>query len=119
MPASISGYAGHKIKNSKEQALDLLKKMGLAHRITHFPTQLSGGEKQRVAIARALINKPAMLLCDEPTGNLDSKTGQEVINLLKKINGESRMTVILVTHNTDLTLVADNSYNLEDGILVN
>ena len=119
MPASISGYAGRRIKDSQEQALDILKEVGLAHRITHFPNQLSGGEKQRVAIARALINKPAMLLCDEPTGNLDSKTGQEVINLLKKINGESRMTVILVTHNTDLTLVADNSYNLEDGILVN
>lgn len=119
MPASISACAGRRIKNSQEQALYLLKEVGLAHRITHFPNQLSGGEKQRVAIARALINKPAMLLCDEPTGNLDSKTGQEVINLLKKINQESQMTVILVTHNTDLTLMADNSYHLEDGILVN
>jgi len=119
MPASISGSAGNKIKNSKEQALGLLKQVGLSHRITHFPTQLSGGEKQRVAIARALINKPAMLLCDEPTGNLDSKTGKEVITLLKKINRESQMTVILVTHNTDLTAVADSSYHLQDGILVN
>ena len=93
--------------------------MGLGERTGHFPSQLSGGEQQRVAIVRGLINRPSLLLCDEPTGNLDSKTGNEIIALIKKINTESQMTVVLVTHNLELTKVADKVYHLRDGILVN
>lgn len=103
----------------KEAAMELLNKVGLSERITHFPSQLSGGEQQRVAIVRALINSPRLLLCDEPTGNLDSKTGGEIISLIKKINLENRMTVILVTHNLELAKLADKVYHLEDGVLLN
>lgn len=99
-------------------AQELLIQAGLNERITHFPNELSGGEKQRVAIVRGLINKPRLLLCDEPTGNLDYKNGEEVISLIKKINLENQMTVVLVTHNIELTKVADRVYHLRDGILV-
>jgi ABC-type lipoprotein export system ATPase subunit len=105
--------------NSRQRALKLIEQVGLTERISHFPSQLSGGEKQRVAIARSLINQPSLLLCDEPTGNLDSKTGDEITSLIKKINLENRMTVILVTHNVELTKLADRVYHLRDGILVN
>ncbi|MDD2679397.1 MAG: ATP-binding cassette domain-containing protein, partial [Candidatus Omnitrophica bacterium] len=88
-------------------------------RINHFPAQLSGGEKQRAAVARGLMNKPGLLFCDEPTGNLDSKSGSGIIALIKKINVENKMTVVLVTHNAELTNQADKVYHLKDGILVN
>jgi len=101
----------------RRQALELLEKVGLAERINHFPAQLSGGEKQRVAIVRGLINRPSLLLCDEPTGNLDSKTGEEIISSIKKINLENQMTVVLVTHNIELTKLADKVYHLRDGVL--
>ncbi|MDD5595196.1 MAG: ATP-binding cassette domain-containing protein, partial [Candidatus Omnitrophica bacterium] len=97
----------------------LLKQTGLEKRMDYFPSQLSGGEKQRVAIVRGLINSPALLLCDEPTGNLDTKTGTEIISLVKKINQTNQMSVVLVTHNIELTKVADRVYHLRDGILVN
>lgn len=119
MPAVINRNPELKGKNSKQDALRLLEQVGLSQRVTHFPAQLSGGEKQRVAIARALMNKPVLLLCDEPTGNLDSKTGKEIISLIKKINQDTQMTVILVTHNTQLCAFADTGYNLEDGVLAN
>lgn len=102
----------------KEKALELLSQVGLSDRITHFPSQLSGGESQRVAIVRGLINSPSLLLCDEPTGNLDSKTGEEITSLIKKINRQNQMTVILVTHNTELSKIADSVYHLRDGVLV-
>jgi len=119
MPALINSK--FKIQNSKlkEKALELLRQVGLNERVSYFPNQLSGGEKQRVAIVRSLINQPSLLLCDEPTGNLDSKTGDEIISLIKKINLENRMTVILVTHNIELAKLADSVYHLRDGILVN
>ncbi len=103
----------------KSEALGFLENIGLSQRITHFPNQLSGGEQQRVAIVRALINKPSLLLCDEPTGNLDSKTGDEIISLVKKINLRDQMTVVLVTHNTELAKIADIIYHLRDGVLMN
>lgn len=112
MPALIRGSAG-------DNALGLLEQVGLGARIAHFPNQLSGGEKQRVAIARGLVNKPQVLLCDEPTGNLDSQTGGEIISLLKKINSENQMTVVLVTHNPELAKAADRIYHLKDGVLLN
>jgi len=119
MPALISREPKTYNLEPKERALNLLKDVGLAERIDHFPSQLSGGEKQRVAIVRGLINNPAMLLCDEPTGNLDSKTGEEIISLIKKINLENQMAVVLVTHNVELAKTADRVYHLRDGLLVN
>ena len=119
MPALISHRSpvtGHRLE---EEAVTLLGKVGLAERLTHFPNQLSGGEKQRVAIARGLINNPNLLLCDEPTGNLDSKTGEEIISVIKKINLENSMAVVMVTHNIELTKQANAVYHLKDGILLN
>ena len=113
-PRSNSGWSG-----LKEKARELLGKVGLSARISHFPAELSGGEKQRVAIVRGLINKPSLLLCDEPTGNLDSKSGEEIIALIKRENRETHMTVVLVTHNSELAKSADRVYHLRDGVLVN
>lgn len=104
---------------AKHSALEFLAQVGLGDRLTHFPGQLSGGEKQRVAIVRSLINKPEILFCDEPTGNLDSKNGEDVISLIKKVNIASRMAVVLVTHNLELAKLADKVYHLRDGILEN
>lgn len=119
MPALISRTTRLNSKKLKEEAIELLEKLGIKDRLEHFPNQLSGGEKQRVAIARALINNPRILFCDEPTGNLDSQTGNEIICLLKKLNTENQMTIILVTHNIELTKSADRIYHLRDGVLVN
>ena len=102
---------------SRQDAQMLIELVGLKERIRHFPSQLSGGERQRLAIARALINQPDLLFCDEPTGNLDSVTGQEIIGLLKQLSQRRQMTVVLVTHNIELARVADNLYHLKDGIL--
>ena len=115
MPAKIKGKVPQELK---ERALELIAEVNLTERVTHLPAQLSGGEKQRVAIARSLINNPGFLLCDEPTGNLDSKSGEEVIALIKKINKENKMTVALVTHNAELTRQADKVYHLRDGMLI-
>lgn len=119
MPALI----GHKAQSTKHSimtdALGILGRVGLKERLEHFPGELSGGEKQRVAVARALINNPELLLCDEPTGNLDSKTGEEIVALIKKVSFENNMTVIMVTHNIELTKAADKVYHLKDGVLVN
>jgi len=119
MPALISHKQQANSSELRRRALELLENVGLSQRLTHFPNQLSGGEQQRVAIARALINRLSLLLCDEPTGNLDSQAGDEIVALVKKINQESQMTVILVTHNAELAKVADSVYHLRDGILVN
>ncbi len=102
----------------RERALELLNAVGLGERVTHLPNQLSGGEKQRVAIARGLMNSPVLLFCDEPTGNLDSKAGEEIISLIKKINRENKMTVVLVTHNLEVAKSADRVYHLRDGVLI-
>jgi putative ABC transport system ATP-binding protein len=101
--------------NLKEQARNLLVSMGLGHRADHFPSQLSGGEQQRVAIARALVNTPKIILADEPTGNVDSKAGEEIANLLKELNQDRGVTVILVTHNEALTRYAKRVLQLRDG----
>jgi len=119
MPALISREHSTQGTELKEEALGLLKEVGLGERVTHFPSQLSGGEQQRVAIARALINRPSLLLCDEPTGNLDSKTSEDIVSLVKKISLENQMAVILVTHNEELAKTAQNIYHLKDGVLVN
>jgi lipoprotein-releasing system ATP-binding protein len=119
MPALISYELRVTSYELRKKAGELLEKVGLGERTTHFPNQLSGGEQQRVAIVRALINRPSLLLCDEPTGNLDSRAGEEIISLIKKINLENQMTIILVTHNAELAKAADSVYHLKDGILVN
>jgi ABC-type lipoprotein export system ATPase subunit len=116
MPAWLGNNTGSKIK---DRAAELLVEIGLGERMKHFPGELSGGEKQRVAIVRGLINNPRVLFCDEPTGNLDSKTGEEVIEIIRKINLENKMTAVLVTHNIELAKSADKVYHLRDGLLVN
>jgi putative ABC transport system ATP-binding protein len=99
----------------RERAIELLKQLGLGHRITHRPPMLSGGEKQRVAIARALINSPSIILADEPTGNLDSKSGKEVLNVLVALAKEENKTVLIVTHDPRVATLCDDTINLLDG----
>lgn len=105
-------------KSAAGYAESLLNKIGLSGRTKHRPNQLSGGEQQRVAIARALINKPQVLLCDEPTGNLDSENGQIILGLIKELNKKEKVTVILVTHDKDIAAYADRVVLLKDGVLV-
>ena len=100
-----------------KRAYELLEQVGLGDRVKHLPNQLSGGQRQRVAIARALINNPEIILADEPTGNLDTKTGKEIMKLLCDLNKKGK-TVILVTHNPDLTKLANKIIRLKDGKLV-
>jgi len=104
--------------NLREKAQALLGMVGLAERAQHLPGQLSGGEQQRVAIARALINTPRLILADEPTGNLDSHAGAEVVALLRRLNREQGVSVVLVTHSEALAQQADRSVRLQDGRLV-
>jgi ABC-type lipoprotein export system ATPase subunit len=118
MPLLISESVKTNTGQLKEKAIDLLKEVGLGKRLRHFPSQLSGGEQQRVAIVRALVNNPHVLLCDEPTGNLDSATGEEIVSLLRKINKSDGMTIIVVTHNLDLASRADCTYLMKDGLLI-
>jgi putative ABC transport system ATP-binding protein len=102
-------------KTLRQQALDFLDHVGLKERADHFPSQLSGGEQQRVAIARALANHPPLLLCDEPTGNLDADTGRQVLQSLRDLNREEGATVVLVTHNTSIAPMADRVVRLRSG----
>jgi putative ABC transport system ATP-binding protein len=101
--------------NRRPRALELLGLVGLAERADHFPAQLSGGQQQRVAIARALANEPPILLCDEPTGNLDSDTGHQVLGVLRDLNRQQGTTVLLVTHNAAIAPMADRVVRLRNG----
>jgi len=94
-----------------------LKEVGLSHRVAHFPSEMSGGECQRVAIARALVTRPSLVLADEPSGNLDQKTGDEVMDLLFNLCTEHRLTLVLVTHNRELAKRCDRALLLKDGAL--
>lgn len=105
-------------KPDMEHFSHLTKKLGIADRLTHYPTELSGGQQQRVAIARALMQKPQVLLCDEPTGNLDSASSQEVLSLLHQMQKEDGQTIIMVTHDSDIAAQADRIVRIEDGRLV-
>jgi putative ABC transport system ATP-binding protein len=100
-----------------EKATKILTQVGLGHRIDHLPMQLSGGQMQRVAIARALANSPAIILADEPTGNLDSKTGEEVINLLKQLQDDLNITIITATHDVKMLNISDRIAWIRDGKL--
>lgn len=99
----------------KDRSMELLAKVGLEKRAANLPSELSGGERQRTAIARALINDPSVVFCDEPTGNLDSKTGKEIIELLSKLNAEKQVTVFMVTHDEKITQYAHRSFVMSDG----
>jgi putative ABC transport system ATP-binding protein len=106
-----------RIKNPRQQAIKALESVGLAERINHVPNQLSGGQQQRVAIARALVNNPAIILADEPTGNLDSRTSIDVMSVLQKLNQQGK-TIILVTHEPDIAQFAKRSIKLRDGKII-
>jgi len=105
-------------RNNLNFAGSLLERLGLEARKTHRPSELSGGEQQRVAIARALINRPQLLLCDEPTGNLDSENGENILRLLKEVNQEEGITVVIVTHDKDIAKSASRIIHLRDGIIL-
>lgn len=107
-------YAGVKKKERKERALKALTRVGLEDRATFMPTQLSGGQKQRVAIARAMVNNPKILLADEPTGALDSKSGAQIMELFQKLNDEG-VTIVMITHDSNIASHAKKVYNIIDG----
>ncbi len=110
-------YAGVKPKERKERALDALIKVGLGNRVKHTPNEISGGQKQRVAIARALVNNPAILLADEPTGNLDSKSSVEIMNIFRGLNDEG-VTIVMVTHEPDIAQYSKRKVVFRDGIII-
>jgi putative ABC transport system ATP-binding protein len=109
-------YRGAGRRERRDRAAEMLERVGLAHRIDHRPNQMSGGEQQRVAIARALITSPSVLLADEPTGNLDSATGQQVLTLLESLNAEG-VAVVLVTHDRDVAARARRQIVMKDGLI--
>lgn len=114
LPLAIAGASE---KETSEKARATLKLVGLENRENHRPYELSGGEQQRVAIARALINNPDIVLADEPTGNLDTKTGWEIVHLMEKLNAERKQTFIVVTHDPNIASSADRTVYLKDGIV--
>lgn len=105
-------------KERRKRALEMLDKVNLLHRANHYPSELSGGEEQRVAIARALVNNPKLLLADEPTGNLDTKTSNEIIDLFEKLYEQNKITLIIVTHNLKIAERASKKIKLIDGEIV-
>ncbi len=110
-------YAGIQKKDRRDRAEEALIQMGLGDRLHHEPTQLSGGQQQRVAIARGIVNRAPILMADEPTGNLDSKTSDEIMRLFKKINLEEGITVLLVTHEPDVAAYAKRIVHFKDGMI--
>ena len=115
IPALLNNFKNKNV--IEKEAKNLLEIVGLAERMKHKPNQLSGGEKQRVAIARAMINKPSLILADEPTGNLDEDTSEMIFSLFKKINKEHNQSIVVVTHAKDLSQVTDRQIYLKKGIL--
>jgi putative ABC transport system ATP-binding protein len=115
LPMAIAGLPR---SERKGRATEILEMVGLGRRMDHKPTELSGGEQQRVAIARALVNDPSVLLCDEVTGNLDSKTGDDIMHLLRDLNKEQRKTFVLITHDPVVAQSTDRLIQLHDGAIV-
>lgn len=115
MPLLIANLS---VKEAKQRATALLQRVGLGHRIEHKPSELSGGERQRAAIARALINKPNVILADEPTGNLDTKTADSVYHLMLELNQELNISFLVVTHDHDLASKMGKVLHMEDGLIV-
>ncbi|MEZ6110649.1 MAG: ABC transporter ATP-binding protein [Pirellulaceae bacterium] len=113
------GFLRYRLNRKKhvERAKELLEMVGLSHRLTHKPRELSGGEMQRTAIARALIADPQLLLADEPTGNLDSKTGREILDLLRTLNAQQNLTIVMVTHDNAIAREADRTVRLVEGLV--
>ena len=110
-------YAGVKPKERSERAVDALIKVGLGNRIKHKPNEISGGQRQRVAIARALVNRPAIILADEPTGNLDSKSSVEIMNIFQGLNNEG-VTIVMVTHEPDIAEFTKRKVVFRDGVII-
>ena len=110
--------AGESIKQATIRATELLKRVGLGHRIEHKPGELSGGERQRAAVARALINKPGLVLADEPTGNLDSKTADQIYQLMLELNQELQVSFLVVTHDHELAARLGKVLHMEDGLIL-
>ena len=113
LPCDLDGK-----KVNRQKLNELLKTLGLEERKNHLPNELSGGQQQRVAIGRALINSPSIILADEPTGNLDSKAGEKIVNLLKRSNKEYNQTIIMITHNIEIAKIADRIIKIEDGKII-
>jgi lipoprotein-releasing system ATP-binding protein len=116
LPAALYGQ---RIKHARDRAAELLIRLGLSARMDHKPAELSGGEQQRVAIARSLINRPDLVLCDEPTGNLDSETGREIFDLIMNLRRFDNTTFVIVTHEPRIAEKSDGIFSIKDGILKN
>jgi len=119
-PMMISHGVWHYLRNRRQlkaRAAELLEMVGLSHRLTHKPRELSGGEMQRTAIARALMPQPKLLLADEPTGNLDQKTGAEILTILRRLNQEHGLTIVMVTHDLKIAAQADRTVRLSEGLV--
>lgn len=115
LPLLLLGVAA---SEARSRAMQALTDVGLAERSQHRPAELSGGQQQRVAVARAVVHRPAVILCDEPTGNLDSKTSEEVLALLKRINEEHQTTFLIVTHDARIAELCDRVLQMEDGLII-
>jgi lipoprotein-releasing system ATP-binding protein len=115
LPALIGGVA---IKDAETKATELLNFLGLGHRLDHKPSELSGGEKQRVAVARALINNPSVIFADEPSGNLDSKNQEELMELFVSLRNRFKQTFVIVTHDEHLALKSDRTIHMLDGLII-
>ena len=116
LPLLLLGYGAN---DARKRALESLKDVGLGERSQHRPAELSGGQQQRVAVARAIVHRPSVILCDEPTGNLDSKTSGEVLTLLKRLNTEQDTTFLIVTHDANIAALCDRVIQMEDGLIIN